>query len=66
MWCLHCDVWCFVLYVVVALGFVGEEDRVVEGSGVMVCASLRNITLDNFQRSDDIFPVSTEDGNATG
>lgn len=48
------------------LGFVGEEECVIEGSPVTICARLMNIAVDDFLRFDDAFPVSTEDGNATG
>ena len=39
---------------------------VTEGSNVRVVAMLINITGNNFQRFDDEFPVSTEDGTAIG
>ena len=51
---------------VVEIGFAREEVVVTEGSTVRVIAMLINITADNFQRFDDEFPVSTEDGTAIG
>ena len=54
------------VFLVVELGFEMDEVTLMEGESVSLCANLRNITFEEFERFNDEFPVSTNDGTAIG